>query len=179
MAPSSQARTRRRATRAPLVGALGAALNVSGNIAEGGSRLARERLNSAPPPNPNIPLAEVLYWFSVIDEERAYPSRHSASHDGKTAAALIFIRNKVTHGGLVKPIEQWVPLEQTGRGGYGGVAYGSTPYAGTVSSWRWRTRAELGNPTDGKGGRDALYDQYVAGKDVPTPLDAAERFFGL
>jgi hypothetical protein len=155
---------------------------VSRSIADEGWRLARDRLNAAigsglgggAPLDPNIPLGEMLYWLSVIedDEERQdsnYYARRASSTDGQTVAALIFARNLVTHE-LVMPGELRVM-------GYGAAAYGSLPYGGG-SSWRWKNRAELGSPTD-KYGRDTQYDVHVAGKELSIPIEAAARFFGL
>jgi hypothetical protein len=156
---------------------------VSRSIANEGWRLARDRLNAAIGSgpgggallNPNIPLGETLYWLSVIedDEERpgskSYIARRASSTDGQTVAGLIFVRNLVTHE-LLMPVELRV-------GGYGSAAWGSVPYGGGTS-WRWKTRAELGSPTD-KYGRDTQYDVHVAGKELHIPIEAAARFFGL
>jgi hypothetical protein len=149
-------------------------------MAEDGWRLARARLADAlgaRAANPNIPLAEALYWLSVVedDEEKkigssAYYGHRSGSTDGETVGALVFARNLITH-------ELIIPAELHVRGAYGSAAYGSAAYGGSAE-WHWKRRSELGNPTD-KYGRDALYDKHVAGGHVDSPLQAAERFFGF
>ena len=153
------------------------------SIADEGWRHARDRLNAAigsgpgcgAPLNPNIPLGETLYWLSVIEDgeeqqDSNYHARRASSTDGQTVAALIFARNLVTHQ-LVMPVELRV------IGGFGTAAWGSVPWGGG-SSWRWKTRAELGSPTD-KHGRGTQYDVHVAGKVLGIPIEAAARFFAL
>jgi hypothetical protein len=131
-----------------------------------------------PHPDPNVPLAEAIYWLSVIEDDavtrigsaRYYGHRDSNS-DGQTVAALVFARNQVSH-------ELAEPSTQRPTGGYGGSAYGTAPYGGGIS-WHWKSRTELGSPTDEKWGRDVLYDQLVAGRLLEAPLDAAGRYFDI
>ena len=127
-----------------------------------------------PHPDPNVPLAEAIYWLSVIEDEAVtrigrttYYNQRGASTDGQTVAALVFARNLMSH-------ELAEPSQGRPTGGYGGSAYGTAPYGGGIA-WHWKGRIELGSPTDEKWGRDALYDQLVAGYLLEAPLDAAGR----
>lgn len=131
-----------------------------------------------PHPDPNVPLAEAIYWLSVIEDDEVarsgratYYGNRSSSREGQTVAALVFARNKVSH-------ELAEPSKPRPTGGYGGSAYGTAPYGGGIS-WHWKSRTELGSPTDGKGSRDVLYDQLVAGCLLEAPLDAAGRYFDI
>ncbi|HEV3310464.1 MAG TPA: hypothetical protein VG815_08095 [Chloroflexota bacterium] len=113
--------------------------------------------------------------MSVIedDEERQvldYHRHRDSSADGRTVGALVFARNLVSH-------ELLMPVEVRPNTYGGSFRYGKSTYAGV--SWRWKRRAQLGNPTDPRYGRDEFYDTFVADHDVDDPLEAAERFFRM
>jgi hypothetical protein len=81
-----------------------------------------------PRPDPNVPLAEAIYWLSVIEDEAVtrigsttYYDHRGASTEGQTVAALVFARNLVSH-------ELAEPSRGRPTGGYGGSAYGTAPY---------------------------------------------------
>ena len=148
-----------------------------------GWRDARRRLSVAMTPtsssNPNIPLAEALYWLAAIEDDAqgktptesdSYFATRDASTNGKTVGGLIFARNLVTH-------ELLIPIKPEPVGAYGAAPYGTAPYGGGTQ-WRWKSRIELGSPID-KHGCDISYDDHVAGRGVGAPLQAAEDFFGL
>lgn len=131
-----------------------------------------------PHPDPNIPLAEAIYWLSVIEDDAVirtgsatYYGHRGSSSEGQTVAALVFVRNQVSH-------ELAEPSKPRSTGGYGGSAYGTAPYGGGIA-WHWKSRTELGGSTDAKWGRDVLYDQLVAGRLLEEPLDSAGRYFGI
>jgi len=147
------------------------------------SRL-RERLSGSIIGDPVVSLAEVLEWCYRLDVYHSlrigwpdYEAQRSASPDGKTEAGLIYARGLFTHslfaiGQLVTRPAQMTYRRTGGRRG-GSVMIGS----GAVLAYHWKAFADL--PAPGKPeryGKDAHYQNYVAGQPLLPPLEAAVKF---
>jgi hypothetical protein len=145
-------------------------------LAEALSRL-RERISGHPEGgDPLLTLSEVLHWLYMLEERlravfaSSYFATRDSDVDGRVVAGLIYVRGLATH--VVAR-----PAEARFRGGYGAVAFGEAPYGGGVTDWTWLPLAALPPPGRPEGyGRDAIYDQHVANRELFGPLLAASRY---
>jgi hypothetical protein len=132
------------------------------------------RLDRAAPGSDNeavlVALSEHLHWLYALGEwwksqltEKVYFAVRDADTDGRAAGALAWARGFLTHeligAGEQRPLypgEDVYPNEHLLLGNF----------------WRWRSLA----PRSDKRGRDEMYRERVAHRDLVGPLDEAARF---
>jgi hypothetical protein len=147
------------------------------------SRL-RERLNDSNIGDPMVSLAEVLEWCYTLEEYHvkrigrpAYEAQRSASTDGQTEAGLIYARGLFTHSLFVSGQLVTRPPQMTYQRTGGRRGGAMMIVSGAVSAYHWKAFSDL--PAPGKPerhGRDAHYQNHIAGQLLLPPLEAAVRF---
>lgn len=137
----------------------------------------------SPVGDPLVSLAEVLTWLYALEEHHRkadanfYDARNKSA-GGMTEAGLIYARNLITHqladvARLVAHPGNLLMAQRRMRG----RRHGSVSIMPPVREYRWHPLGDLPPPDEPETyGRDAMYEAYVADREMIQPLEDALTF---